>query len=300
MSNQNNPLVSVAVVTYKHKEFIGACLDSILEQDYSPIEIVVSDDGSNDGNQEILKQYAASHAGKFVLRLSSVNRGITANCNEALSACSGKYVAWLGGDDLMLPGKIRKQVEYMERNPQCSISYHNVEVFDSATMKTINRYNNRWNSYEGGAEVAVKYGTFNCACSNMVRRGKSPLHGFDPDIKVASDWYYWVEVLLNGGTINYLPEVLGKYRRHASNVTDRNNAFFKIALDDDLRSCEKILNRVPEFERSLRYRLSVIYRLRRRIDYVPNLVKSLRLNPLNWRSLAMLCIFYVTLGRIRY
>lgn len=300
MSTPSNPLVSVAVVTYQHRQFIGDCLDSILSQDYLPIEIVVADDGSTDGTQEIIREYSSKHPGKFVLKLSSANRGITVNCNEALRGCSGKYIAWMGGDDLMMEGKIRRQVEYMERNPKCSILYHNVEVFDSATKQAIGKFNSRWNAHRGEARVAIRYGTFNCACSNMVRSLKSPANGFDSELPVASDWLYWVEVLLNGGTIEYLPLTLGKYRRHSSNVTSKGSAYYLQALNDHLRACEKILVRSPHLRRDVRYRLSVIYRMRRFGEYIPSLLKSLGFNLWNWRSWAMLFIYCISLGRLKY
>lgn len=53
----------------------------------------------------------------------------------------------------------------------------------------------------------------------MVRASKSPPHGFEPNIQVASDWLCYVECLSDGGTIDYIDKVLGKYRRHDDNVT---------------------------------------------------------------------------------
>ena len=105
----NMPLVSVAIITYNQKEYLRECIESILEQDYDNIEIVVSDDCSTDGTQEMLKEYDRKYPNKFVLKLSDKNQGITQNSNLAHFACSGKYIAWMGGDDLMLPEKIKKK-----------------------------------------------------------------------------------------------------------------------------------------------------------------------------------------------
>ncbi len=93
----NHPLVSVAVVTYNQKDFLRECVESVLAQDYSNFEIVVADDGSKDGTQEMLLDYESRIKGKFVLRLSPSNRGITSNQNLALSACSGKYISCMAG-----------------------------------------------------------------------------------------------------------------------------------------------------------------------------------------------------------
>jgi glycosyltransferase involved in cell wall biosynthesis len=220
------PLVSIAIITYNQKEYLKECIESVLEQDYENIEIVVADDCSTDGTQEMLKGYEEKYPNKFVLKLSDRNQGITKNSNLAHFACKGKYIAWMGGDDLMLPGKIRRQVEYMENNPECTICYHNLDVFQSDTNETLYYFNEN-NKYEGDVRVVIKYGTFNGGCSNMVRADKVPKNGFNETLPIASDWLFWCECLLNGGTINYIDEVLGRYRRHQKNITAKKKLFIK-------------------------------------------------------------------------
>ena len=143
MNNNNLPVVSVAIITYNQKEYLKECIESVLEQDYKNIEIVIADDCSTDGTQDMLKEYDKQYPNKFVLKLSEKNQGITPNSNLAHFACSGDYIAWMGGDDLMLPGKIKKQVEYMESNPNCTICYHNLDVFQSETNETLHYFNEK-------------------------------------------------------------------------------------------------------------------------------------------------------------
>jgi glycosyltransferase involved in cell wall biosynthesis len=222
-TEMKKPLVSAAVITYNQKELLKDCIESILSQDYPNFEIVVADDGSLDGTKELLLEYQEKYGEeKFKLVIAEKNQGITPNSNAAHFACNGKYISWIGGDDLMLPGKLSKQVEYMESNPDCTICYHNVEVFDSDTGKTLkywNSKNNKSSYIEGTVEVSLKHGVFNCACTNMVRRSKTPKHGYETRLPIASDWMYWIETLENGGTINYIDEVLAKYRVHSKNIT---------------------------------------------------------------------------------
>ena len=122
---ENIPLVSVAIITFNHKPFIRDCIESVLSQDYENMEIVIADDASSDGAQEIIRQYQEKYPHKIKAKLSQKNHGTTKNANWAHFNCKGKYITFLAGDDLCLPGKIRKQVEYMEAHPECSISYHN-------------------------------------------------------------------------------------------------------------------------------------------------------------------------------
>ena len=213
------PLVSVAVVTYNQKDFLRECLESVLAQDYPAVEIVVADDASTDGTAEMLAQYEARHPGIFNILVAKTNKGVTANQNLALSGCRGKYIAWMAGDDLMLPGKLAAQVAHLEANPQCSICYHDLEIFDSRTGQASGQFSDTDRPRNGRMGTLVRYGSFNGAVSNMVRRSASPAHGFDEGIATASDWLYFVECLSGGGTIEYIDAVLGRHRRHDANVT---------------------------------------------------------------------------------
>lgn len=249
------PLVSVAVVTYNQVAFLKECIEAILAQDYPNIEIVVADDASPDGTRDLLHAYKAVHGDKFVLKLAEVNRGITANQNQALFACSGKYISWMAGDDLMLPGKISKQVAFLEAHPDHAICYHDLDVFHSDTGKTLRRHSQVDHPRTGDVRTIVRHGAFNGAVSNMVRRECSPERGFDPRLPIASDWLYWVDCLWSGGKIGYIDEVLGRHRRHDNNVTSgsvRNPSLREI--QDHLFSCEVILSRAPSLVREVNAR----------------------------------------------
>ncbi|WP_430884121.1 glycosyltransferase [Fusibacter sp. JL216-2] len=221
-----SPLVSVAIITYNQKQYLKECIESILVQDYSHIEIVVADDGSTDGTHEMLKAYDMKYPGKFKLVLSNYNQGITINSNNALHECQGKYIAWIGGDDIFLPQKISLQVKYMEEHDEVVLSYHNIDTFDSTTGKTLYYYNDKNGKHEGSVDLIVEYGTFMGACSVMVRSEACPKY-FDDEIPVASDWLFWIETCYNG-KVAYIDEVLSRYRKHNRNIsllTNENDAF---------------------------------------------------------------------------
>lgn len=251
------PLVSIAIVTFNQKDYLKECIDSILNQDYENIEIIVADDGSTDGTHDLLLNYELKYPNLFVLKLSKQNQGITKNHNIAHFACTGKYIAWMGGDDLMLPGKIKKQVDFMEANKSCTLLYHNLEVFFSDSNQESYLLNNNRNMKEGGVKTMIKYGCFNGGCSTMLRRVQAPSYGFDERLPIASDWMYWVDSLANGGEIRFLNEVLGKYRRHSNNITAQKNYD---AYIDHLNSCNILLTKHPELSKVILHRYSCILR----------------------------------------
>lgn len=295
--NKQFPLVSIAIITYNQKEYLRECIESCLIQDYPNIEIVIADDCSTDGTQNMLREYEARYPNKFVLRLSQVNQGITPNSNAAHFACSGKYIAWMGGDDLMLPGKLMKQVQFMEANLNCTICYHNLDVFDSETKNTLYYFNEKL-KINGDISAAIKYGTFNGACSNLVRTDKTPKHGFDLSIPVASDWLYWVETLSNGGTINYIDEVLGRYRRHTNNIT-RNESFVAQNELDHLLSCQIIIARYPQyFNDAIHIYAKRLIGLRHKINYFSCLRKCIFLRP-TIKVLGGLVVYLLTFGKVK-
>lgn len=137
--------------------------------------------------------YKNKYPDKFILKLATSNKGIITNSNSAHFTCSGKYIAWLGGDDLMFKDKILTQVIYMEANNDCAICYHDLNVFDSDTDKVVYKYSKVNKPREGYANIASKFGIFNGASSSMFRRSDTPLQGFNELIPVASDWLYWIK-----------------------------------------------------------------------------------------------------------
>ena len=251
-----NPEVSVGIVSFNQREFLRECIESCLEQDFDSFEIVVADNASTDGSQELLKQFCKSHPGKVRAVLQSVNKGITANSNDLLRACRGKYVAFMGGDDLMIQGKLSSQFEFMEENSGCAICYHDLDVFDSESGASLYRFNAN-SAPEGKIAVSIREGCFNGACSTFVRVSAMPPEGFDERIPVASDWLFWVDTLSSGGEIRFLPKVLGRYRRHGSNVTASPKLparAFNQAVLDHLVSCQIILQKYPQHSSFTIYR----------------------------------------------
>lgn len=298
MNKTEPPLVSIAIITFNQKEYLRECIESCLAQDYKNIEIVVADDGSQDGTQDMLKDYDIRYPNKFVLCLSKENGGITKNSNIAHFSCSGKYIAWMGGDDLMLPEKVSRQVDFMEQDESCTICYHDMDVFESSSDKTIYVHSKRFSPRIGGAAQYVKYGCYNGACSSMVRRDKTPTNGFNELLPVASDWLYWIESLANGGHISYIPEVLSRYRRHERNITNESDEI-KQNFIDHLNSCNYVAVKYPKFFKEALYRHATLLRSQRnRLPYL-NVMKHSLLVSGDLRFAFAILAYILTFGSIK-
>ncbi|VXC81003.1 glycosyltransferase [Pseudomonas sp. 9Ag] len=212
------PKVSVMMPTYNAESFISEALDSILSQDYSDFQIVVSDDASTDGTASIIRRYKEKFPDKIIAIFNSVNLGVTANCNLALKYCDGDYVSLFAGDDVMLSGKLSRQVALMDSDPECVLCYHPVEIFDSDTNKILYVTNQHRGEDVYSTEDLLLKGGIPGGCSIMVRRSAIPEGGYDERLKTVSDWLLFLEISRKGN-LQKVDEVLARYRKHVGGVS---------------------------------------------------------------------------------
>ena len=295
--------VSVLVLTYNAANFIRESLDSVLEQGYENLQIVVSDDASRDGTQDIIKEYSDKYQGHFTVNLNETNVGITRNANIALALCTGMFVAFHAGDDVMLPGKINSQVEYFWKHPDCVLCYHNLEIFESATGKVIGYYNGPKNPpREGTVRELIVHGCFIGGNAVMVRRESLPAGGYNEMFPVASDWHLWIATVIKGGKIGYVDKVLAKYRRHESNTTSINSPLNRQAILDALNTTNWVAVNYPEFTFDALRSYAIHLRLIRRLDGNRNYLKALLASIKVWPTIeacGAVIIFFLTLGRVK-
>jgi glycosyltransferase involved in cell wall biosynthesis len=203
------------VPVYNAKRYIRECLDSLFSQDYEDFEVVVSDDASSDGTQQVLLEYADKHS-NMVLFLNQKNLGITDNCDQIFKACSGDYIALFAGDDVMLPGKLKFQVEYMQQHQDVSMTYHSVEIFNSDTDSIIG-VTNLASSDEtnNSADIIRKMGVAG-PMSIMARTSSVPKDIYKTKVKYISDWLFQIEASMSGRVVK-LPGVWCRYRKYGDN-----------------------------------------------------------------------------------
>ena len=205
------PLVSVVVATYNQKDVVEQALQSIVDQSYDNLEIIISDDCSSDGTQSILTDFAARYPG-VLLFLQKKNLGITANYNFLTEKCSGKYVATFSGDDVMLLNKIERQVDALEADEGSSFCHHAVTILDyhsNIPGKVLTRkYVNNITTIH---DVLRGFGIPG-SMALMYRRALVKNPAFEPGIPVASDWFQIIKLAMVGRGI-YIDESLCFYRQ---------------------------------------------------------------------------------------
>ncbi len=111
-----NPLVSVIIPTYNRGWILKEAIDSVLAQDFLDFELIVVDDGSNDNTPDILEAYQED-----IIIVRQNNKGVSAARNRGIASASGDFIAFLDSDDLWLPEKLSRQVEFFNSNPDAMI-----------------------------------------------------------------------------------------------------------------------------------------------------------------------------------
>lgn len=207
--------LTVLLTTYNHARFIEQALDSVLSQQTAfDFEVVVLDDGSTDGTQEIVRCYAESSPKP----LHPVFAAATQCSNEAFMraflASDAEYIALLDGDDFWTSSsKLQHQVDFLDANASCSLCFHNVRVIEE---------NRQWN-YNGPQQKRFStledlwFWNFIAGCSPVVRR--KLLTGF-PDWYEAAPWgdLPLYILLSQHGSFGYIDEIMGCYRRHTGGL----------------------------------------------------------------------------------
>jgi alpha-1,3-rhamnosyltransferase len=130
MNNLREPLVSVLLPSYNHEQYIQAAIESVYQQAYQNIELIVIDDGSTDNSVEILTQLQKKYGFVFV---QQENKGLIATLEKLGGLANGEYISLFSSDDLYHPNKIDTLVSYLENNKQFSMVYSKIALINSQT-----------------------------------------------------------------------------------------------------------------------------------------------------------------------
>lgn len=124
--------VSICMITYNHAGYIAQAIESVLEQDTSfPFELVIGEDCSTDGTEEICLDYQTRFPDRIRLLKRDANLGMMANCVDTLKNCRGQFIALCEGDDYWTdPLKLQKQIDFLEANSEFSGSFHRIRIVD--------------------------------------------------------------------------------------------------------------------------------------------------------------------------
>lgn len=220
-----SPKVSVIIPTYNRADFIKESILSVLNQNFKDFEIIVVDDGSRDNTQKIIE----SIKDQRIIYIYQHSKGRSAARNKAIEVARGKYLAFLDSDDLFLQGKIKKQVEFLEKNLDYGMVYTSAlningkgEIMDVDYKAT--KSGNIYKDIAFYVPLVITLPTV------MVRKDiVASLHGFDEKMRRFEDTDMWRRVAKRC-RIYAMEEHLTKIRAHQGNRMEHPEKLIR-ALD---------------------------------------------------------------------
>ena len=209
----NKSLISIALCTYNGEEYLAEQLNSILRQDYQPIEIVIIDDCSTDQTYQLLEKYKQRHP-HIKLYQNNKNVGFNKNFEKALSNCSGDFIAIADQDDIWEPEKLTAQMTAIKDN---LLLYHDSSMIDEKGTSTGKKLSDGHRFVNGKCDQFLLFN--NCVSGHTCLLKKELLREVFP---IPENMYYdwWLAYTAASlGKINYIEPALVKHRRHISNAT---------------------------------------------------------------------------------
>lgn len=224
------PLVSVVVPCFNHGAYVSSCIQSILDQTYQNIELIVIDDGSDDDSVEMIERLRYRCEQRFVRFAfrARTNQGVCTTLNEALAWCRGDFLCPVASDDVMLPHKTCDQVRLFLQQPVSVVGVFGGEIVVDTFGQTLRQrpYPPCWYQFE---DVFLRY-AFLSAPTAMLRLDAVKAVGGYPNGVFVEDWYMWLRLLENGGVFYNSGELLVKKRVHSHNASHQLDAIWESSI----------------------------------------------------------------------
>jgi glycosyltransferase involved in cell wall biosynthesis len=267
------PIVTVIALCHNHAPYLHEALDSVLAQDYAPMEVWLVDDGSTDASPTILREYAAAHPGWNLLLLPES----IGNCqafNQAFFQSAGEFVVDFATDDVLLPQRLSQQVALFQRlPPDYGMVYSNCEHINEAGQplglhhRPEGRGQLRPRPASGWVFEQVLSRYFISTPTMLMRRATLlALGGYDAALSY-EDFDFWVRASRDW-RFQYQDAVTTRKRKHPRSMSAQLTLTHDPYLDSTLAVCRKALAlcRTPAEARALARRLrhELAHALRRR------------------------------------
>lgn len=306
-----NPAISVVMAVYNCEKYLKEAIESILNQTFSDFEFIIVNDGSTDRTGEIVKFFDDSR----IVLIQQDNQGLSAALNSAIRIAKGKYIARADADDISWPERLKKQFEFMEKNPQC------VAVGSWA----------HWIDINGGYLCTMKMSSN----SDELKRGlpfKIPvphagaIYRKNAVIEIGGykdvgRYFYHEDMLLmidlsRKGEFYNLPEVLSSFRVVPSSNTQRADQYFQFHreivrryYEHNILDTEKIRS-IKESWGSVRLpqRMSIYYlkigkifleKNFQRKKAIRNFIQAIMFYPLNGNAWFNLLLSFLPIGVVK-
>lgn len=240
------PLVSIIVITYNSSKYVLETLESAKAQTYQNIELIVTDDCSNDDTVKVCRNWVEENRGRFVrTEVITVpeNTGIPANCNRGVKAAKGEWVKLIAGDDVLKPELVTEAITFLRAN-SCDILFFGLDLINenSHIVKNnvlgIKSLDKSISSIDNLNLInALDYNVFMGPASFIRTSVYSKIGIYDESLYV-EDWDFFLRALDEGIIFNYLNAALVYYRQHKYNAWRKR----RLVLESNIKMIYKYKN----------------------------------------------------------
>jgi len=204
------PAISILMSVYNSEDYLSESIDSMLEQSFTDFEFIIVDDGSTDNSANIIQRYVNADS-RIVPVMLGENRGLAGALNHGLAFAKGEYIARMDSDDISMPERLEKQINYLKDNPDIGVL--------GSRMQVINVDKNPLFTYDVPLAHSLIvwnlfFGRTFAHPSVMIRRDLlESVNGYNTNLTVAQDVDLWAR-LIGLATFRNLPDKLMLYRTH--------------------------------------------------------------------------------------
>lgn len=220
----DKPLVSIIIPVYNGASYVGEAIESALAQTYENIEIIVVNDGSNDGGKT--EEIALSYGDK-IRYICKQNGGVSSALNLGIKEMKGEYFSWLSHDDKYTPTKVETQIDLLEKYiGKKVIALCETQFIDKDSEIIPHRSGKRFDSeyieWSDALTELFRNGTYNGCAFLIPKEYFNEIGMFDESLRFAQDTLMWSRLLLSGCGIIYGEAIGVQSRIHENQQTQRS------------------------------------------------------------------------------
>ncbi len=224
---ENTMKVSIIIPVYNHEQFIGDCIQSIINQTYENIEVILCDDCSKDNSWKIMQDYKTLLLSRFknvVLLKNENNMGITKTLNKMLAYVKGDYVKIIASDDMLVDSCIKKLVDNLEKN-KLQILVGNGGIIEEEQLYPVHDFKQKVYNVPPDFTKATMLerlfaDNFIFAPRALIKKEIFEKFGIYDETLFTEDWEFWLRVCESGQVeFKYVDDVLVYYRKNKNSMT---------------------------------------------------------------------------------
>ena len=200
--------VTIVLPVYNGERYLQMSIESVLNQSYSNIELIIVDDCSTDNTGDIIREYADRDSRvRFIS--NSENGGLPYSLNRGFDLASGSYLTWTSDDNMFHKEAITKMVSYLDMHSECGLVFADMNLIDENGAVIGHRIGNNYNIYNR-----------NCvgACFMYRSECRRNIGDYDENKGLIEDYDYWLRIA-SKYKIDRIPEILYDYRYHDNSLT---------------------------------------------------------------------------------